>query len=359
MKTKYLDIQNCTALLPPNLTISRIRELDDYLGELNSYPNHLGILDKLIIRNQKTQYHKLWDRFLHYDIDVYLTFDFSTGRVQHSLKDNIAFPEFARTGINKLIKIEISHIYPNGTRWTCKMPLQFLLKGWGDANAGYQGYVHTIKYSALNDETEPENISGHQTNEMHYVGITGRNWFKRFREHMGESFNGSHKLFHRAWQESYGESGMVYVSDLQMVNLSFEEAMEWEERYVDRWSLTPKGLNMIPGGFKGMKYLHEYRITDRAIVSLEERDRAIVEYIRQNPRKGIPNPFMSELWEDDEFYLRVIEARDNTLSPDQVLQIRSLANLGRSIPEITKEVEALNEAQVRNVVSGRTYKRIH
>ncbi len=68
---------------------------------------------------------------------------------------------------------------------------------------------------------------------------------------------------------------------------------------------------------------------------------------------------MSELWEDDEFYLRVIEARDNTLSPDQVLQIRSLANLGRSIPEITKEVEALNEAQVRNVVSGRTYKRIH
>ena len=146
---------------------------------------------------------------------------------------------------------------------------------------------------------------------------------------------------------------MVYVSAILMINLTFEEAMEWEEHYVDKWSLTPKGLNMIPGGFKGMKFLHEHRITDRDVVSLEERDRAIKEYVVRNPRKGIPNPFMSELWEDDEFYLRVIEAREKTLTPDQVRQIRTLADSGWSVPEIAKEINALNEAQVKNVVAGR------
>jgi hypothetical protein len=63
-----------------------------------------------------------------------------------------------------------------------------------------------------------------------------------------------------------------------------EAAMAWEELYVDKWSLAPKGFNMIPGGFKGLRFLHKHRITDRVGITLKERDRAIVEYVRQNPR---------------------------------------------------------------------------
>lgn len=132
--------------------------------------------------------------------------------------------------------------------------------------------------------------------------------------------------------------------------------MNWEERFVD--GLGPKSLNMIPCGFEGLRHLYEHRITDRLSIPLEERDRAIAEYVRQHPRKGIPNPFISELWQDDEFYLKVIEARPKTLSPGQVRRIRELAEKGRPVPEIAAEVGARNELQVRNVISGRYYKRI-
>ena len=143
------------------------------------------------------------------------------------------------------------------------------------------------------------------------------------------------------------------------INLTYEDAMNWEEYHVDTVAYGPQGLNMIPGGFKGLEYLHKLRITDHVNISLEERNKAIEEYVRRNPRKGIPHPFMSELWEDDEFYLRVIQARDKTLTPNQVRQIRELADMGWSVSQITKEVNALNETQVKNVLAGRTYRRIH
>ena len=50
---------------------------------------------------------------------------------------------------------------------------------------------------------------------------------------------------------------------------------------------------MIPGGFKGLQFLHKLRIIDRMNISLEERDTAIADFVRQNPRKGIPNPFIA------------------------------------------------------------------
>lgn len=47
--------------------------------------------------------------------------------------------------------------------------------------------------------------------------------------------------------------------------------MEREERHVDRFAYGPNGLNMIPGGFKGLQFLHEHRITDRTYISLEDK----------------------------------------------------------------------------------------
>ena len=150
-----------------------------------------------------------------------------------------------------------------------------------------------------------------------------------------------------------------YGSILQDINMTYKEAMIWEERAVDRYAHGPNGLNMIPGGFKGLKFLYEHRITDGSRISLEDREKAIAEYLRQNPRKGVPNPYLSDLWKDDDYYLKVIQARPKTLSPDQVLQIRSLNSQGKSMDEIADAVGALNVIQVKNVIAGRTYRRIH
>ena len=151
---------------------------------------------------------------------------------------------------------------------------------------------------------------------------------------------------------------VLFTSYLRDINLSYEDAMNWEEEYVDKIASDQFGLNMIPGGFKGLRLLHEYRITDRVDISLKDRDKAIQEFVRRHPRKGVPNPFIAELWKDDEFYLRIMKARPKTLSPDQVRKIRELAELGQTVAEIVKEVGARNERQVRDVISGKYYGRI-
>ncbi|MBL0350191.1 MAG: hypothetical protein IPP68_07445 [Elusimicrobia bacterium] len=185
----------------------------------------------------------------------------------------------------------------NDLSWKVIVPLQFLLKEWGDANKGFQGYVHSITHNMPRDET-PEQLHEKQKKDQdsyYYVGITGRNWLQRLNEHVGEIHRGSRKKFHQAWRESLGMKNVGIISSLMAVNMTYDEAMNWEEKAVDGISSDQYGLNMIPGGFKGLKLLHEHRFTSRVRVSLDERERAIEEYARQNPRKGIPNPFMKAL----------------------------------------------------------------
>ena len=183
--------------------------------------------------------------------------------------------------------------------WGYKMPLQCLLKNWGDANDGYKCYIHTITNSNI---------------ELSYAGITKRSWLERLDEHLYEMRTGSRRLFHQAWRDSLSLQNIMYGSELIDINANYDIAMSWEEWFVDEFTLTPKGLNMIPGGLKGLQFLYEHRVTDRVNISLDEREHAIAEYVRHNPRKGIPNPFIAQLWRDDDFYLRVISSREKTLS---------------------------------------------
>ncbi len=173
---------------------------------------------------------------------------------------------------------------------------------------------------------------------------------------MGEMGRGSRKRFHSAWRQSTGQANVHFSSHLVNINLTYKEAMSWEEYHTDR--IGPNLLNMISGGFKGLRELHKYGIINRRDISLEERDRALAKYARQNPRKGMPNPFITELWKDDDYYLKVIEARPKTLSQEQVREIRRLAEQKRTLAQIVEEVGALNELQVKNVISGKTYQRI-
>ena len=336
-----------------------LRDFDLYLEEVDNSKGHHGVIGKLIQKNETTQGKKPWDRFLSYDIDVCFEMNFQTKAPQWRLQDYYTFPEGARSGLDRKINGMFSLIYEDGTRWTFKVPLQYLLKGWGDANDGHQCYTHCIKLSE-NTHTFGEAVTSNvEPIEKCYSGITRRNWLKRLEEHLREVRQGDHKLFHRAWREATDGKDVVYHSYLQWVNLSYEEAMGWEERYVEKHTLPPKGFNMIPGGFEGHKFLYKHRITDHVDINLEERDRAIAEYTRQHPLKGIPNPFMSELWRDDEHYLKVISSREKTLTPDQVREIRALKQSGYSVAEIARKVGALNEIQVKNVLAKRTYTRVH
>jgi hypothetical protein len=362
MKLKYLDDRNCKALLPNQRGVPILRHLDDYLHLVNTKDDrNKGIIEKLIKHNERT-IGAGWGskRYYKYDIDIRLVINMPNQGIGCQTADQMKVEP---------IKLHLKFIYENGAPWQIILPLQFLLKGWGDANDGYQGYVHTIMenissvtLSNINIQSDEHSYVADQSkvNEYYYVGITGRNWLKRMDEHVYEMQRGSGRMFYQKWRESLGINDFHYVSTLQDVNMTKEIAMQWEECAVDRYSWgLPGGLNMIPGGEKGLKYLHKLGITDRVNISLKEREKAIAEYIKQHPKKGIPNPFIKELWKDENHYLRVNEANPKRLSRGQVIRIRKLHALGKTIPEITKEVNALNQRQVKGVIEGKNYYRIH
>ncbi|WP_218153169.1 hypothetical protein, partial [Tranquillimonas alkanivorans] len=88
-----------------------------------------------------------------------------------------------------------------------------------------------------------------------YYGVTGRPFRQRMDEHV-ESFRaGEGHLLHSVWRQLHA-SDIDYTVQLSPV-LTFEtedEAYLFEERVVES-SLAPRGLNMIPGGRGGIRFL--------------------------------------------------------------------------------------------------------
>lgn len=348
MKLKFLDAKNCHALLPSGNGTPVIRRLDECLQGINK---RSGSIKLLIKQNEKTINKAIGaKRLINSPFEVSQHADAQLGTVHTQA--------ISRKWRNPALLHRL-HLYENGLVWKTVVPLQFLLKGWGDASKGYQCYFHSITQNMDKKSgfTPMDQMKDGVLDCYDYAGITSRNWLLRLKEHIGEVRRGSRKKFHKAWGESLELSHVNYCSLLWDVNQTYEGAMNWEEKAVDKFADGPTCLNMIPGGFKGLKYLHKLRITDRTDISLEERERAIAEYARKNPRKGIPNPFISELWKDDEHYLKVMQARSNTLSPEQVKKIKELHEKGWGLADIVKEVNALNEQQVKRVIQGKTYSR--
>ena len=75
-------------------------------------------------------------------------------------------------------------------------------------------------------------------------------------------------------------------------------------------------------------------------------------------RPRVPNLLLAKLWRDDEFYLKVLAARDDVLTPSQVVAIRQLAAQGKDERMIFEIVGARNVGQVKRVLAGKTYKRV-
>lgn len=284
------------------------------------------------------------------DADVVLTYDPTTRRSTTEWKAYFKYPEFARPAGQQRVVLHIVVKEETGLTRAIHVPLQALMEGYGDVSEGHQGYSHSIVFM------DPKGIP---LDEVFYIGVTSRNWLVRMEEHLAEVRAGSNKRFHAAWRAYAGDTNVMLSSELIVLNHSFKGIMDWEEEQVDAKMAAGKSLNMIPGGFKGLRFLHEHRITDRVELGLDERDRAIAEYARRTGvRAGVPNLFLSELWRDDEFYLKVLAGRSDVLTPGQVLAIRDLAAKGRTAQQIFEAVGARNVDQVQRVLAGKTYTRV-
>ena len=115
----------------------------------------------------------------------------------------------------------------------------------------------------------------------------------------------------------------------------------------------------IPGGFKGMKFLHKHRLTTTPKISLTVRESAIGNYQLLHPQSGIPNLLISDLWKNEEYAEKVIWGAVGRLSAGQVRSIREYNELSIPIEKIVQLSGAKNVARVKGVLSGETYSRIH
>jgi hypothetical protein len=319
-------------------------EVNNLQGPLN------GLIDALIGCNRDSRNHAVSSgRFCNSPFDIGIELNSKISTVDFNSKSK----QWKGPSL-----LNFKFMYQDGQTWIVRCPLQIFLRGWGDATKGYQGYVHSISHKNPQPELLPDTKDGYAVSpkDWHYVGITGRTWTQRLKEHVREMKKGSPYKFHQAWVMSRWGEDTSFVSYLMQVNLTYEEAMKWEELRVDQ--LGEQALNMIPGGFKGHRELYKRKIIKRMDVTPEEREIAIKKYNKRNQRSGYDNPKIAEYWKDYAYYLKTIGARPKTLSETQVQMIRKLHSAGNSAQEILKEVGAINIQQVKNVISGRTYRRI-
>lgn len=244
-----------------------------------------------------------------------------------------------------------------------EVPLRALIKGGHKLNGTYAVYLHAL----LADNGD----------EYLYYGITKRGWNTRFMEHVKSSVRAkSMRLFPKKMEELITAraaelngiqdprpklSGMITA--ICAVGLTEQQAMDTEEYLVDKYSLSSKhenGLNMIPGGYEGIRSLHTLSIVKEPIfLDTEAREEMLDSYLKDHPKLGVPNPGVAAKWNDPEYAEAVICGRENRLEADQVREIRYLSALGYPVEAIRDKVGAKDDGQVQRVLAGRTYGRIH
>ena len=193
-----------------------------------------------------------------------------------------------------------------------------------------------------------------------YVGITQRTWQKRWNEHKVAINRGSKLKFHKMLREKLRKGQITYINHKVMGLLdTIEQLYTSEEEVVDGYWEDERLLNMIPGGRKGIRYLHEHNMVDRKVHPLpDEVDRILENWFKENPRKGLPAPWIAEKWEDPDYVESVICGANGRLKPDQVRAIRHLSATGLEPEVILQKVGALNLSQVSRVLTGQSYSRI-
>ncbi|GFK93876.1 hypothetical protein NNJEOMEG_01714 [Fundidesulfovibrio magnetotacticus] len=243
-----------------------------------------------------------------------------------------------------------------------EIPWRALIKGGRDLRGTYSVYAHFL-FSSDNKYYA-------------YYGITKRGWNTRFSEHVKCGISDeSKRLFPKTMnsliQAKLSEMNNIpvnvpklegVVTSICAVGLNTDQAMDTEEYLVDKYSLSSKheyGLNMIPGGYEGIRCLHRLAILKEPMhIDTEERELLLEKHLKEHPQLGIPNPGVAAKWNDPQYAEAVICGNENRLKAEQVRQIRYLAAIGNEIDVICAKVEIHDFERVKRVVKGRTYSRI-
>lgn len=247
----YIEKENVDILIGKNIPVETFRVaklLDDYLISLTMTGDRLPM--QLFEHNCYGNRGAAGEEFAKVDADIVLEIDTRKNKLYADLRDYRKYTEFAREYQERRVVVHILITGVDKTTWVIHLPLQSLMKGFGNPLAGYQCYGHGI--TLFDKQGNPKR------DELFYCGITGRNWLVRMAEHFREINNGSKKLFHRQWREYRESDNVMLNSELIVLNQNRVAAMDWEEWIVDRYKKEKRSMNMIPGGFKGLRMVHKF-----------------------------------------------------------------------------------------------------
>lgn len=320
-----------------------------YKTDIPNVPESLIGIGKKLLKSNQNYIQGSWNLFWDLDFDI-VHECIKDKPVKTMVKPYFAFEEFKRNKEESRVIVHAVVAEFDGTPWAISFPLQYIMKGFPKIKKQHYGYCNKIALRSEDGDIEKEYV---------YIGVTSRDWLKRMSEHFNEIKSGSNKLFHKTWREFTGNKNVLLSSELIVGDHTYEQIMAWEETMVDQCMKNKVSLNMIPGGFKGMKFLHKFRLLNSDRVTIAERDAAVLEYQKINPRSGIANLLISELWKDDEYAAKVICSSDDRLSVEQVLKVRELNSCGYTEQQILEIIKGKNILQIQRVISGKTYSRIH
>jgi hypothetical protein len=155
------------------------------------------------------------------------------------------------------------------------------------------------------------------------------------------------------------ELGEEAISTHQVIScgLSFDEAMDLEEICVSDLSLYPRGLNMIPGGHAGIRYLAKFGFqTTRK--DWENREKLVRQFGAHCGRAGKPNPLAAARWMNGDYAASVICGNPNNFTLEQVREARYLESLGWNELHLAERFDCSVE-RVQRLLKGETYSRVN
>lgn len=225
-----------------------------------------------------------------------------------------------------------------GTACQVDLPLNPFLKGADPAVDNHCVYLHAFQTEA----------------PLGYFGITKKPWYERLKQHLKSARDGSPYLFHRAIRE---HQNVTVLHKVWMAAIDEENALRVEEDWVDMFSLYPLGLNMIPGGRAGIRYLHKLGVGH--VKSAAHRDDILESLSGQPDLQSKPNPLCAARWAADPSYVeRVICGHSGRLTAEQVRRVRMLKAFGKGSGEIQAIMGEFSRRQIDDLVRGSTYQRI-
>jgi hypothetical protein len=220
----------------------------------------------------------------------------------------------------------------------------------------YVVYAHTFADESGRIHTFGTFKSGGRS----YVGITKQGWSARWKQHLYAASSGSPYRFHQAIRRAL-EFRSAESHEIVAAGVDFNEAMRIEEELVRKSSLYPKGLNMIPGGFEGIRYLakHGFKPNPGKISEAWDRRHVLLQnYAKHCDRTGKPNPLAAALWQDNDYAASVICSNPNNFTLEQVREARYLESLGWETAALAERYQC-SEERLRRLLGGETYSRVH